>query len=50
MSARKKYEPQILKKIRELPMEKMVETLDFVTFLDDQEKLLILWRHHRCLR
>ncbi|GEM_PF-5683698 len=39
MSVRKKYEHQILEKVRELPMARVVETLDFVSFLEDQEEL-----------
>ena len=40
MSSRKKYEHQILEIVRELPMAKVVETLDFVSFLEGQEELM----------
>lgn len=40
MSVREKYEHQILEKVRELPMARVVETLDFVSFLEGQEDFM----------
>ena len=39
MPAHEEYSRQILEKVNKLPLERVLETLDFVTFIEEQEGL-----------